>query len=358
MQDNKQKITSGNVNYYIGQNSLKFLSDNLKNTNRFFILVDENTEVNCLPVLQDILSEDVKGEIIKINSGENNKNLSTCNLIWEKLTDLNADRDNLVINLGGGVITDIGGFVASTYKRGMKFINIPTTLLGQVDAAIGGKTGVDFKEYKNHIGLFSNPESVIIDPVFLNTMDKRQLRSGFAEILKYAFIMDPILTEIINNRPFSEIGNDLEKIIHKSAIDKITVVENDEKENGYRKILNFGHTIGHALETWFMKTDNPITHGEAVAAGMICETWLSHEFAGLKEDEMDNIISLIDKSFERIIFKSDTFDDLLSLTKQDKKVRKGSSRYSLLKSSGEAVFDIPVEDNWMLRSLEFYIMDK
>ena len=358
MQENKQKFTSGNVNYYIGQNSLKFLSDYLKNINRFFILVDENTEVNCLPVLNKILSKDITGDIIQIKSGEGNKNLNTCNLIWEKLTNFNADRDNLVINLGGGVITDIGGFTASTYKRGMKFINIPTTLLGQVDAAIGGKTGVDFKEYKNHIGLFSNPESVFIDPVFLNTLNKRQLRSGFAEILKYAFIMDPMLTDIINNRSFSEIGNDWGKIIHKSAIDKITVVEKDEKENGFRKILNFGHTIGHALETWFLKTDNPITHGEAVAAGMICETWLSHEFTGLKEDEMDKIISLIDKSFERIIFKSDTFDDLLSLTKQDKKVRGGSSRYSLLKSSGEAVFDIPVEDNWMLRSLEFYIMDK
>jgi 3-dehydroquinate synthase len=249
----------------------------------------------------------------------------------------------------------MGGFAASTFKRGMPFVNIPTTLLGQVDAALGGKTGVDFQEFKNHIGTFTNPLAVFVDPVFLESLDDLQWKSGFAEVLKYGFIMDKPLLNEIGERSYRQIKDDAESIIIKSAKDKIRVVEEDGLEAGLRKILNFGHTAGHAIETWFLKSGNPVTHGEAVAAGMICESWISNQLTGLSDNDLEQVITTIDRSFQRLSFPAAVFDELLQLTRQDKKVRGNTSRFSLLKTCGESVFDIPVDDVMFVQSLEFYL---
>lgn len=343
------------VKYWMGKGALGKLQPVLGDFPKVFVLVDENTARFCLPVLMGKVGDIDVTNTISIPCGEEYKTLKTVSFIWEKLTEMGASRDSLLLNLGGGVITDMGGFAASTFKRGMHFINIPTTLLGQVDAALGGKTGVDFQEFKNHIGTFSNPEAVIVDPVFLETLDDLQWKSGFAEVLKYGFIMDKSLLDLIGDRSYREIKDDLEGIIVKSAQDKIKIVEEDGLETGLRKILNFGHTAGHALETWFLKNGNPVTHGEAVAAGMICEAWISSHFTGFSQDDLQELINIIDKSFERLSFPASVFDELLQLTRQDKKVRGNLSRYSLLKTCGESVFDIPVSDSLFIQSLEFYL---
>lgn len=346
------------VIYWMGKAAVSKLRNVLGDFSKVFVLVDENTEKFCLPVLRKKVGGLDGSHIISVPCGEEYKTLKTVSSVWEQLTRMGASRDSLLLNLGGGVITDMGGFAASTFKRGMPFLNIPTTLLGQVDAAIGGKTGVDFQGFKNHIGTFTNPEAVVVDPVFLETLDDLQWKSGFAEVLKYGFIMDKALLEMIGDRSYREIKDDLESIIVRSAQDKIKVVEEDSLEKGLRKILNFGHTVGHALETWFLKTGNPVTHGEAVAAGMICEAWISNQFTGFSREDMQRVITLVDRSFERLSFPPAAFDDLLLLTRHDKKVRGNLSRYSLLKNCGECVFDIPVSDSLFIRSLEFYLTQK
>lgn len=346
------------VPYLIGPGALEQSQRYFSGYSKIFVLVDENIRRNCLPVFHQLLPDVKTNGVIEIASGEVNKNIRSASYIWEQLTELQADRDSLLINLGGGVITDIGGFAAATFKRGMDFINIPTTLLGQVDAAIGGKTGIDFHEYKNQVGLFTDPGIVIIDPVFLNTLEDIHWKSGFSEVLKYALIMDVELWKTIDNRHYHELKNDWNTIIIKAARDKIAIVKNDNLEKGIRKILNFGHTVGHALETFFLKTDHPITHGEAVAAGMICETWLSSQLTDLDCHPGGDIYAQIDRNFERLNFNSEDFNELIRLMKQDKKVRQGLFKFSLLRRLGKAIHDIEVSDELVIQSLEFYLTTK
>ena len=346
------------VTYLLGKEALGQSMRYFSNYSGIFVLVDENIKQYCLPVFRETLPDLHIDGVVSISSGEINKNINTAIAIWDQLTTMQASRDSLLINLGGGVITDIGGFVASTFKRGMDFINVPTTLLGQVDAAIGGKTGIDFHEFKNHVGLFTNPKVVIVDPVFLNTLHDIHWRSGFSEVLKYALITDAGLWKTISNRHYTDLKDDWNSIIIKAAHDKIAIVKNDNFEQGIRKILNFGHTVGHALETFFLKTEHPITHGEAVAAGMICETWLSSQLTNLEEHSSVDIYNEIDKNFERLNFRTNNFDELMRLMKQDKKVRQGQARFSLLKHIGEAIHDVDVSDELVLKSLEFYLSTK
>ena len=237
-------------------------------TNKYtqvFILVDENTLEHCLPLLPNF-----DYQIIKIESGERNKNIETCQKIWQNLLNNNADRKALLINLGGGVISDMGGFCASTYKRGIDFINIPTTLLAMVDATIGGKTGIDFGFQKNMIGLFSLAKTVLIDATFLKTLNYRQIKSGKAEMLKHGLIAnEQHFTQIIS----SAIPN-LDLIKASIAI-KQEIVSTDPFEKGIRKSLNFGHTLGHALEAYYLANNLDILHGEAIAQGMIWAIQLS-----------------------------------------------------------------------------------
>ncbi|MBN2639933.1 MAG: 3-dehydroquinate synthase [Bacteroidales bacterium] len=360
MMYNQTEINSSYlVNYWMGNKALTESASLLDDNAVVFILVDEMTDKACLPLLQAVWPQTINAHIVSINSGELNKNLETVGIIWDFLTEHHADRHSVLVNLGGGVITDIGGFAAAAYKRGMQFVHIPTTLLAQVDAAIGGKTGVDFNGLKNHIGFFKDPKAVIIDPVFLNTLDSRQWRSGFAEVMKYGLIMDRELWELIKMQNIEQIEREaLEEMIVRSAKNKIEIVKEDSQESGRRKILNFGHTLGHALETYFLTADRPITHGEAVAAGMICESWISMKISGLEQDEFTEIQKVIDKVFPRLRFTENEIPRLLDLTRQDKKARGGKIRYSLIDKIGSSLYDIEISDQIAEESLRYYIVNQ
>lgn len=300
------------------------------------ILVDENTEKNCLHLLSDRFTKN----IIKIPSGESSKTISHCEMIWEKMTEFKLDRDSLLINLGGGVICDIGGFCASTFKRGIRFANVPTTLLAMTDAAIGGKTGINFGKYKNHIGAFNIAEAVIINPVFLETLETRQLRSGYGEVLKHAIIAD---AELWGQLHFSEkTREDWEQLIEGSAKIKSAIVNRDYKEEGLRKKLNFGHSIGHLLES-YQFNDDPKFHGEAIAEGMIIESFLAYQMYLLSEKELGSICNRISAIFELNAVSDDCQKYVLENLNQDKKNKSNKNLFVLPKKIGEVLIDQEVK---------------
>ncbi len=314
-----------------------------------FVLVDENTTEHCLPIIQDVLPEFWS---VQVKSGEEEKHIETCSMIWRSMTDARLDRKALMVNLGGGVIGDMGGFCAGTYKRGISFINIPTTLLAQVDASVGGKLGIDFDGFKNHIGLFKDPNHVFIAPQFLSTLPPRELRSGFAEVIKHAYIRDisylhKIKSKSLKDQPW------MERIQHSIDV-KSQVVLQDPTEQGLRKILNFGHTVGHAIETTYLKTDKKLLHGEAIAVGMICELFLSHKLLELEKDRVDEEGRyLVDVFGCKSLNKSD-FEQIVNNALQDKKNEGGVVKMSLLRSIGDCTYDIPVSAADMLDSLFYF----
>lgn len=342
----------------IGEGALNLSKKGLQKYHRIIMLVDENVEKYCLPVFKEYLPEVTIDHVISIKSGEKEKNLEQSIFIWNELTRLKVDRDALFINLGGGVVTDIGGFTASTYKRGLSFINFPTSLLGMADAAIGGKTGIDYGAYKNQVGLFVDPVSVIIDPIFLKTLDDVQWQSGFAEVMKYGLIMDKELWKMLSGKNYHDLDDDWNKIITKAARDKIDIVHHDALEKGMRKNLNFGHTIGHAIESYYLMHDKPITHGQAIAAGMICETWISSKIFDMDCTQIDEIVDMIDLNFDKFDFGEDTIPELLDLMRQDKKVRAGQLKFSLIRKIGKATHDIEVDMELVVDSIKYYINRK
>lgn len=353
MNDSLFVLDSKPVSYVIGEEALGFLAKDLSKFSGVVILVDENVSIHCLPVFKKNLPAlSIRG-VITIQSGEEKKNLEQTVHIWNELTRMQVDRDSLLIALGGGVVTDIGGFAASTFKRGIQFINFPTTLLGMVDAAIGGKTGIDFRKFKNQVGLFADPHAVIVDPVFLKTLEDKHWQSGFAEVLKYGLIMDRELWRLLAGKHYHEIDN-WTKIIIKAARDKIDIVRHDAREKGVRKNLNFGHTIGHAIESYYLKAGKPVTHGQAIAAGMICEAWISSHIFKIECIKLKEIVQMIDLNFERFDLDESVIPELLALMRQDKKVREGKLRFSLLRKMGKAIHDEEVEIEMVSASLQFY----
>lgn len=298
------------------------------------ILVDENTERYCLDIFlkKTNISYHV---LIRIPSGEKNKNISTCQHIWEELTKHTFDRKSLFINLGGGVIGDMGGFAASCYKRGIDFIQVPTTLLAMVDASIGGKLGIDFSTLKNQIGLFKNPKGVYIFPSFLNTLDKTQLYSGYAEVVKHALIYDAKMWGNLISTYIEELN--WEEIIERSIGIKNEIVSADPNENGLRKILNFGHNIGHAIEGYCLSIDKEVLHGQAIATGMLLESKLSN----LSNEEKDEINSFLQSTFE--IINLPHFEKLLPFLENDKKNENNVFKFSLLSKIGKCNFDCTVD---------------
>jgi 3-dehydroquinate synthase len=314
------------------------------------VLVDENTRLHCLPLVQNVIKPT---DIIEIESGEEKKTLDTCVRIWKKLTDKHYERKSLLVNLGGGVIGDMGGFCAATYKRGIDFINIPTTLLSQVDASVGGKLGIDFLGFKNHIGTFELPRKVFIDTKFLKTLPGRELRSGFAEVIKHCLIADKDYWEIVSNVDFKD--QNWPDIVNHSVKVKNEVVEEDPFEKGRRKILNFGHTIGHAIESYFLQKDEQrLLHGEAIAAGMICEAYLSEKFCTLPESSVKSIENYIIKTFDHIRISKEDIDEITILCLQDKKNEKGIINFSLLEEIGNSVFNVGIEQNEIRNVLQQY----
>jgi 3-dehydroquinate synthase len=316
------------------------------------ILVDEFTNKYCLPIIQDLLPSNFTKILIK--SGEHHKNLATCERVWDRMTQANIDRHSLLVNLGGGVIGDLGGFCASTYKRGIDFIQIPTTLLAQVDASVGGKLGIDFHGLKNHIGVFQLPKAVLIDPKFIDTLSIQQKKSGFAEIIKHCLIRDEQEWNVIRQQSFEEL--DLSKLIAHSVAIKEAVVLEDPKEAGLRKILNFGHTLGHAIETYLLdKGKRKILHGEAIAIGMIAEAFISHQRDLISLQELEEIESYLFENYGRVKLHAEEISKIISLTAQDKKNKGKEIRFSLLTGIGDCGYDIPVSASEMKKAIQYYL---
>ncbi len=315
------------------------------------VLMDENTLEHCYPKVKEYLPEHSS---ILIKSGEEHKTLETCTKIWQHMTDAGFDRNGLLINLGGGVIGDMGGFCASTYKRGIAFINLPSTLLSQVDASIGGKLGVDFGPFKNHIGLFCEPERVMIYPDFLNTLDERELRSGYAEVVKHALISDREYWTKLASKGFKE--QDWSAHIRHSTLAKYDVVSNDPKERGLRKILNFGHTIGHAIEGYYLFSPDhdKLLHGEAIAIGMICEAFLSWRKMNVSEVEVRSIADYLIQVYGKVSLDRVPLDDICTLMLHDKKNKGSSIKASLLESVGNCSFDNTISIDEAKAALRFY----
>ena len=327
-----------------------FLSENT--FSKIAVIVDENTAKNCLPILKTNVV-DHSFNLIEISSGEKNKTITTCESIWQRMMEHSLDRHSLVINLGGGVIGDMGGFCAATFKRGMTFVQIPTTLLAQVDASIGGKLGIDFNEVKNAIGLFQNPKAVFIDPVFLKTLPYKELRSGFAEIIKHGLIADVKLwNDIVAVEDI--YGFEMEDLIYRSLLVKQSIVEQDPFEKGIRKVLNFGHTIGHALESVALNSNKPLLHGEAIAIGMLCEAWLSQKENDLSATDLkaigDYVLGLYGK---RILSEAD-FPQYLDIMSQDKKNQGKTINFTYIKALGASIFDCTSTEDSILDSLRYY----
>lgn len=323
-----------------------------KDISKIFILVDENTKNYCLNYLLKFLPNLNNYKIIEILSGENNKNIFTCLNIFKKLIFYKADRNSIMINLGGGIITDIGGFSASIFKRGIKFINIPTTLLGMVDAAFGGKNGIDFNNIKNEIGTFKNPEFLIIDYKYIKTLSKDNLISGIFESIKHALIADHSFWQEIKKNIHNIYNiNNWEKFIKKSIFIKKNIVNKDPKELNIRKILNFGHTIGHAIETFFINKNVSITHGKAIALGMICESWISLQKKFISENEYNEIYINISKLIKIINIDNSYIEEILSIIEHDKKNNKENINFSLLNGIGKCYYNCYVEKTLIINSL-------
>jgi len=313
------------------------------------VLVDEHTHKHCLPFFSTVCKE---AHIISIKSGEEEKTLQTCVRIWTEMTALGLDRKAVFINLGGGVIGDMGGFCASTYKRGIDFIQIPTTLLSQVDASVGGKLGIDFEHYKNHIGVFNEPQAVIISSNFLKTLDPRELRSGFAEVIKHALIADLEAWNKIKHKSLHDQVWD--EVIPHSVNIKYKITTADPLEKGLRKVLNFGHTLGHAVESYFLEKGNRILHGEAIAIGMIVESYIAVEKGFITKNELEEIQAYLLSIYEHVAIPVASLDEIVSLTLQDKKNEQGQVLVSLLEKVGAANFNISIGAELMKKSLTYY----
>lgn len=315
----------------------KDLSDILSRLSfdKLFLLTDENTEKLCYPLVKDNAQIAKAGKII-IKAGDDNKNIETLSSIWKYLSENGATRHSLLINLGGGMLTDIGGFAAASFKRGIKCINIPTTLLGAVDAAVGGKTGINFNGLKNEIGAFAPAETVLIDSAFFKSLDHQNFLSGYAEMIKHGLIDSD--KEWLATMSFDTEEIDYEKLkqlVVDSVGVKERIVEIDPFEKGIRKALNLGHTIGHAFESMSYELNKPVQHGYAVAWGIICELYLSHRFCGFPKEKMYKTIYFIKDNYHGFYFDCDHYERLYEYMKHDKKNESDTVNFTFLSDVGK-----------------------
>lgn len=350
-------ITANNSIIHFNENCYTSLNEHIKanNFSNIFILVDENTHGFCLPILLEQLEVTNTIEIIEIEAGEIHKTIDTCVGVWNTLSDFDGDRKSLLINVGGGVVTDLGGFVASTFKRGIAYVNIPTTLLSMVDASVGGKTGVDLGTLKNQIGVISSPDLVLIDTQYLNTLPQNQMRSGMAEMLKHGLIS----SETYWNK-FKDLSkltlDDLDELIYESILIKKHVVDVDPFENNLRKTLNYGHTLGHAIESYFLSNPNKtdLLHGEAIAIGMVLASYISTRLVGLPMETTTEIKSVFNNYYGVIDFEESDLKPIFELLKYDKKNNHGNINFVLLEAIGKPKIDCLVEDAIILEAFKFY----
>ncbi|WP_106793941.1 3-dehydroquinate synthase [Aquimarina sp. Aq78] len=350
-------IVSKDSIVYFGQECYTALNTYLSTANhsKICILVDDNTHEHCLSLLMSKIEKEYDIEVIEIENGEIHKNIETCSGIWNALSELGMDRKSLMINLGGGVITDLGGFIACTYKRGISYINIPTSLLAMVDASVGGKTGVDLGNLKNMVGVISESEMVLVDTEYLGTLPVNQMCSGFAEMLKHGLIQDRSYWEKISD--LSQLNfEDLDQMIYDSVVIKNKIVSEDPTEQNVRKYLNFGHTLGHAIESFYLTHPEKPTllHGEAIAIGMIMEAYISTELLSLTKEDLQYIGSVILATFPKIDIDAGDYKSIMELLIHDKKNEKGNIYFVLLNTIGEAKYNCIVSDELILKSFEYY----
>ena len=307
---------------------------------RIFILADSQTSEHCLPLIQEHLPGGGRSAILlNVPEGEGSKSIATATHLYDRLIEYRADRHSLLINVGGGMVCDLGGYIASTYKRGMKCINVPTTVLAQVDAALGGKTGINHLGLKNMIGTFHFPLETIIFPDFLNTLPKREVMSGFAEMIKHALIASPEMWNEMGSTPYVDLPFIKAHIAPAMQV-KTDIVSRDFKELGERKKLNFGHTIGHALESFMMESpERDLLHGEAVALGMIAESHISFQKGLINAAVLDEISSFIAKNYDGLDIHESQYHRLIEIMRQDKKVDGAKLNMTLLTDIGGAVID-------------------
>lgn len=352
-----QTIQANNYPIYFNEKGYTALNTFLNESkySNLFIIVDSNTNEYCLSKFLPILETNLSIEIIEFEAGEPNKNIETCVQIWNVLTELGADRKSLVINLGGGVVTDLGGFVASTFKRGIDFINIPTTLLSMVDASVGGKTGVDLGNLKNQIGVINVPKMVLIDTAYLETLSQDEMRSGLAEMLKHGLIYDKVYWEKFLDLKAIDFA-DFDELIHRSVAIKNDIVMQDPTEKNIRKALNFGHTLGHAIESYFLENENKksLLHGEAIAIGMILESFISLEKEMINQFEYLQIKNAIKSIYEYVAFEENDIQPIMELLIHDKKNEYGNIQFALIEGIGKIKINQSVESELILRAFQDY----
>ncbi len=342
---------------FYSENAYRKLNEFIKASkpSAVFIFVDSNTQEKCRSLFMQKLETDLNIEVIEMEPGEENKHIETCSGVWNALSELGADRKSLMINVGGGVVTDLGGFVASTFKRGISFINVPTTLLAMVDASVGGKTGVDLGNLKNQVGVITEPEMVLIDTRYLHTLEAAEMRSGLAEILKHGLIAsESYWQKAINLKELTT--EDLEDLILESVEIKKKIVQQDPTENNIRKTLNFGHTFGHAIESYFLTHShkNKLLHGKAVAAGMIIAAFLSSKLTGLSATELEQITYHLKTLYPVVDLEAEDHEQVLNLLKFDKKNSHGNINFVLLEKIGRPVIDVQVPQDLLSQGLHFY----
>ena len=352
-----QSIQANGYPIYFNETGYEALNQQIfeGNYSTIFILVDSHSNEFCLTKFLPVIATEVAIEIIEFESGESSKTIETCVQIWNVLTELGADRKSLILNLGGGVVTDLGGFVASTFKRGIDFIHVPTSLLAMVDASVGGKNGVDLGALKNQIGVINVPKMVLIDSGYLETLPQNEMRSGLAEMLKHGLIFDAAYWKQFLDLSRLDFA-DFDELIYKSIEIKNTIVMQDPTENGIRKALNFGHTLGHAIESYFLENENKKTllHGEAIAAGMILESYISLQKNWITAPEYEQIKTTINGIFEPIVFEENDLTPILELLIHDKKNEYGTIQFALIEGIGKIKINQTAEKELLIEAFADY----
>lgn len=351
------KIDTQDYSIIFNKDGFTALNQLLKTNNysSIFVIVDSITEQACLPQFLAEISTKTPIEVISIEPGETNKHIETCLGVWNALSELNADRKSIILNLGGGVVTDLGGFVASTYRRGIDFVNVPTSLLAMVDASVGGKNGVDLGHLKNQIGVINTPKLVLINTLFLDTLSPIELRSGLAEMLKHGLISDKNhWNKLTHLKDFTL--NDLDALIHESVSIKKDIVEKDPFERKERRTLNYGHTLGHAIESYFLTNPDKerLLHGEAIAIGMILACFISSKQCGFNTSDLNDIKAYLVKLYGKIEFTKADIDTIIDLLKFDKKNEHGNINFVLLEAIAKPVVDCKVPNETIFKAFDYY----